>query len=337
MYQLDKIKALIADTSLKVWLESIDADLETALSERSHGDEDKWRTAFKQLPDLQCDSYDMQSGVINIQGQALLNETESQQLKKQLQAFIPWRKGPFNVHGIHVDTEWRSDWKWDRVKSHISDLKDKVVLDVGCGSGYHGWRMADACSGTGSGSGFGNGAKIVIGIDPGRLFYFQYKVIQHFLKPFDLPFYMLPLGIQHLTANLQAFDTVFSMGIFYHRKSPFEHLSELKACLKPGGELVLETLVVDGEEGYTLVPEGRYAKMRNVWFIPSVPTLMAWMKRTGYKNIRLVDINQTSIEEQRATDWMRFESLPDFLDPDDQSKTIEGYPAPKRAVIIATV
>jgi tRNA (mo5U34)-methyltransferase len=125
------------------------------------------------------------------------------------------------------------------------------------------------------------------------------------------------------------------MGIFYHRKSPFDHLLELKSCLKSGGELILETLVVDGDEGYTLVPEERYAKMRNVWFIPSIPTLSAWMKRAGYKNIRLVDVNQTSTNEQRATDWMCFESLPDFLNPDDQSKTVEGYPAPKRAVIIA--
>ncbi len=329
MYHLDKIKALIADTSLKVWLDSIDSDLEKALSDRIHGDENKWQTAYQQLPELQCSSYDMQSGVINIHSENSLNEHESLELKKLLEAFIPWRKGPFNVNGINIDTEWRSDWKWERVKPHISDLKNKIVLDVGCGSGYHGWRMAEANTGN------GNGAKLVIGIDPGRLFYYQYKVIRHFLKPFDLPFYMLPLGIQHLTANLQGFDTVFSMGIFYHRKSPFEHLSELKACLKPGGELVLETLVVDGEEGYTLVPEDRYAKMRNVWFIPSIPTLMAWMKRTGYKNIRLVDVNQTSIEEQRATEWMRFESLPDFLDPNDHSKTIEGYPAPRRAVIIA--
>ena len=323
MYQLEQLKALLPGTSLNNWLDSINDDLEKALSERIHGDEDRWRSAYEQLPDLPCHAYDMDSGVINIQGKSPLNEVESVNLRKSLEAFIPWRKGPFNVHGIYIDTEWRSDWKWERVKPHIGDLKDKIILDVGCGSGYHGWRMAEA------------GARLVIGIDPGRLFYFQYKVIQHFLKPFELPFFMLPLGIQHLTPNLQGFDTVFSMGIFYHRKSPFDHLLELKSCLKSGGELVLETLVVDGDEGYTLVPEERYAKMRNVWFIPSIPTLSAWMKRAGYKNIRLVDVNQTSTNEQRATDWMRFESLPDFLDPDDQSKTVEGYPASKRAVIIA--
>ena len=100
---------------------------------------------------------------------------------------------------------------------------------------------------------------------------------------------------------------------------------------------MLETMIVDGDVNTVMLPEGRYTKMRNVWFIPSVTTLVAWLKRAGYKNIRLADVNQTSTEEQRATNWMRFESLSDFLDPDDQSKTIEGYPAPKRAVIIANV
>ncbi len=85
----------------------------------------------------------------------------------------------------------------------------------------------------------------------------------------------------------------------------------------------------------TLVPDDRYAKMRNVWFIPSVPTLLQWMQRIGFQNCRLVDENITSIEEQRSTEWMLFESLKDFLDADDHSKTVEGYPAPRRAVIIA--
>ena len=44
----------------------------------------------------------------------------------------------------------------------------------------------------------------------------------------------------------------------------------------------------------------------------------------------------TSTDEQRATKWMTNHSLIDFLDPNNKSLTIEGYPAPKRAVFIAT-
>jgi tRNA (mo5U34)-methyltransferase len=133
---------------------------------------------------------------------------------------------------------------------------------------------------------------------------------------------------------MESFDTVFSMGVLYHRKSPIEHLMKISSLLKRGGELVLETLVVDGDEGYSLMPRDRYAKMRNVWFIPSVPTIKLWLDRCGFKEISLVDVTKTSINEQRATQWMTFESLQDFLDPMNENLTVEGYPAPKRAIVI---
>jgi len=125
------------------------------------------------------------------------------------------------------------------------------------------------------------------------------------------------------------------MGVLYHRLSPIDHLKELKTFIRSGGELILETLIIEGDDSDVLIPEDRYAKMRNVWFIPSTNLLIRMLQRVGFINVRVVDINQTRIEEQRSTDWMTFESLPDFLDPNDSNKTIEGYPAPKRAVILA--
>jgi tRNA (mo5U34)-methyltransferase len=233
---------------------------------------------------------------------------------------MPWRKGPFNLHGINIDTEWRSDWKWDRLLPHISDLTNRTVLDIGCGSGYHLWRMRGA------------GAEFVVGIDPSDLFLSQFQAIKHF-NP-DPKVHLLPLGVEQLP-ELNAFDTVFSMGVLYHRRSPIDFLSQLKAQLKPGGELILETLVVEGDVNTVLVPTDRYAKMRNVWFIPSTEALVLWMQRVGFKNVRVVDNDHTSLDEQRKTDWMTTESLADFLDPNDPNKTIEGYPAPLRAIIIA--
>ena len=143
------------------------------------------------------------------------------------------------------------------------------------------------------------------------------------------------MGIEHLPEKLRFFDTVFSMGVLYHRRSPFDHLMELRDSLTAGGELVLETLVIDGDEGEVLVPDGRYARMANVWFLPSCPTMQLWLKKVGFKDIKLVDVTSTSNSEQRSTDWMTFHSLEQFLDPDDHSKTIEGYPAPKRAIFTA--
>lgn len=241
--------------------------------------------------------------------------------KTLLKNFHPWRKGPFYLFDMLLDTEWRSDWKWDRISPHIQPLRGRKVLDVGSGNGYFGWRM------------LGEEAEMVIGIDPTLVFVMQYQVIQRYLQ--SNQHYVLPIGIEQLPEALNLFDSVFSMGVLYHRRSPLEHLMELRGCLRAGGELILETLVIDGELGMTLMPEGRYAKMNNVWFIPSVPTMILWLQRCGYKQVRCVNVSVTSLEEQRATEWMTFESLTDFLDPADQNLTIEGYSGPKRAVFIA--
>ena len=174
---------------------------------------------------------------------------------------------------------------------------------------------------------------MVLGIDPSVLFNMQFRALQHYIQ--DRRIHLLPVGIQHMPTNMQWFDTVFSMGVLYHRKSPLDHLLQLKALLQPGGELCLETLVIEGGRGQVLVPESRYARMNNVWFLPSVDELAHWMKRCGFRDIRVVDINRTSLDEQRTTDWMPFESLAQCLDPEDPARTIEGYPAPLRAVMLA--
>jgi len=176
--------------------------------------------------------------------------------------------------------------------------------------------------------------ELVLGIDPSILFNMQFQALNHFIH--DDRINLLPLTIQRMPQNMQWFDTVFSMGILYHRRSPFDHLLQLKSLLKQGGELCLETLIIEGGEGQVLVPESRYARMNNVWFLPSADELVHWLKRCGYKDIRVVDINQTSIQEQRSTDWMPFESLPECLDKQDVNMTVEGYPAPLRVVVLAT-
>jgi len=89
------------------------------------------------------------------------------------------------------------------------------------------------------------------------------------------------------------------------------------------------------EQGEVLHPGERYAQMRNVFAIPGLPLLERWLRDAGFVEARIVDVTATSTQEQRATDWMRFLSLADFLDPDYATRTVEGYPAPVRAVAIA--
>ena len=61
------------------------------------------------------------------------------------------------------------------------------------------------------------------------------------------------------------FDTVFSMGVIYHRRDPIEHLKKLAKCLKTSGEIIIESLVIDSHNLDVLIPKERYAKMKNVW------------------------------------------------------------------------
>lgn len=304
------------------WTEQVWGQAIRVMEERPHGDMPRWMEAISNLHQYEITRTDLNSDRVSASTDEEISESDLDQLKQQLMVLHPWRKGPFEITSLHIDTEWRSDFKWRRIQPHLKPLLGRKVLDVGCGNGYYAWRM------------LGEGAGFVLGIDPTQLYVAQFEAIRHFMGE-QHPVSVLPLTLEDLPVNMQAFDTVFSLGVFYHRRSPFDHLAALKGALINGGELVFETLVINGKAGEVLVPADRYAKMRNVWFIPSPLTLEHWLKRAGYKNIRMVDVSQTSTIEQRNTEWMWFESLNDFLDPRDLSKTIEGYPAPKRAIFTA--
>lgn len=311
----------LIEAKAETWAKLLPQQLEQAFELNKHGDLAQWQALLAAVPQLSTAQRALDANAVQIGNANDLSEPLKKQLESQLKALRPWRKGPYSLFGIDIDTEWRSDWKWNRLKNHIAPLQHRLVLDVGCGNGYHCWRM------------LGAGAKTVVGIDPLLLNVMQFQLIRKLHG--EAPVYVLPLGIEDLPYGLKAFDTVFSMGVLYHRRSPIDHLLELRDCLQPGGELVLETLVIDGNLGQVLLPEDRYAKMRNVWFLPSCDTLIGWLKRCGFKNIRVVDVTVTRIEEQRSTEWMTFHSLQDFLDADNPQLTCEGLPAPKRAVVIA--
>ncbi|MDN4627857.1 MULTISPECIES: tRNA 5-methoxyuridine(34)/uridine 5-oxyacetic acid(34) synthase CmoB [Erwinia] len=310
---------LIAKSPLSHWLETLPAQIAAWQREQLHGHFKNWDRSVEHLPTIVPETLDLLHGVTADSSQ--LSERQRGGIESLLRNLMPWRKGPYSLYGVHINTEWRSDWKWDRVLPHISPLAGRTVLDVGCGSGYHMWRMVGA------------GANLVVGIDPMQLFICQFEAVRKLLGN-DQRAHVLPLGIEQLP-ELKAFDTVFSMGVLYHRRSPLDHLYQLKNQLVSGGELVLETLVVEGDEHAVLVPGERYAQMRNVYFIPSTGALKNWLEKCGFVDVKIADYSVTSTEEQRRTDWMTSESLAEFLDPNDSSKTVEGYPAPLRAVLVA--
>ncbi|WP_264875876.1 tRNA 5-methoxyuridine(34)/uridine 5-oxyacetic acid(34) synthase CmoB [Vibrio agarivorans] len=320
MFNFANFYQLIAqDTRLQPWLNILPQQL-TDWQNAEHGDFARWVRALNKIPEGSPDTVDLKTKV-DLSNSEPMHQGELKKLENLLRTFHPWRKGPYHVHGIHIDTEWRSDWKWDRVLPHISPLENRSVLDVGCGNGYHMWRM------------LGEGARLCVGIDPSHLFLVQFEAIRKLMGD-DQRAHLLPLGIEQLP-KLEAFDTVFSMGVLYHRRSPLDHLIQLKDQLVSGGELILETLVIEGDENAVLVPVDRYAQMRNVYFFPSAKALKVWLEQVGFENVRIVDENTTSIGEQRTTQWMTHNSLPDYLDPNDPSRTVEGHPAPRRAILVA--
>ena len=309
----DSLQALWPDNR---WLSAIRALADSRLRNHPHGDLAKWRAALAALPQTQQIA-GLQGPVPELGSVAQDQDT----LRATLMSLHPWRKGPLRLGGMDIDTEWRSDWKWQRVAPHI-DLAGRRILDVGCGNGYFGLRM------------LGAGAEWVVGIDPTLLFVMQWLACRHFSG--EIPNYVLPLGIEDLPDIPVDLDTVFSMGVLYHRKNPGHHLQRIRSLLASGGTMVLETLVLPrSREEDLLVPEGRYARMRNVWAIPGTKRLLNWVAEAGFREAEVVDVTATTTLEQKSTDWMRFESLEQALDPSERLKTVEGLPAPVRAIVIA--
>jgi len=301
------------------WANALRSKTDDALTMDRHGNLQNWIDVWKQLPNSGSAILMADRDAVTIEGELTIDDQLS--LRQNLMAFHPWRKGPFELFGQPIDTEWRSCLKWDRLAPHV-EFRERRVLDVGCGNGYYGWRMMQA------------GASLVLGFDPFLLFLMQFEVVRRYAIP-SLAHYVLPLTDEAIPERLNAFDVTLSMGVLYHRTSPIDHLQSLWHSLRPGGTLVLETLIIESEDLTCLVPEDRYAKMRNVWFIPSIPMLKLWLQRTGFRDAQVIDVSPTTMEEQRRTDWMTFESLTDFLDPADPKRTIEGHPAPVRVMMLA--
>ncbi len=285
----------------------------------AHGLMSSWIEAILRLRDLRIDSSVSVSNAVTVEGR--IAHIDREQIVNLLMQLHPWRKGPFQFYDIFIDTEWRSNLKWDRL-ANSADFSGKTILDIGCGNGYYGWKMLAA------------GAKSVIGCDPMLLYNAQFELIRQFASN-SCPHFLLPISDDEIPESLDHFDVTLSMGVLYHRTSPIDHLKKTCGTLKPGGQLILETLIDPASDQSIIVPADRYAKMRNVWFIPSIDMLERWLERTGFKDFKLIDVSTTSTDEQRQTEWMRFDSLSSFLDPIDKTKTIEGYPAPTRAIVSA--
>ncbi len=299
------------------------SDLQQRVHERlaSHrqGDFPRWFATYQNLPSVPVQSVEFDKRAITVSGD--IDPAGQQLLRQRLMELHPWRKGPFDLFGVFIDSEWQSWMKWDRLAPHLPDLAGKRVLDIGCGNGYYLMRMA------------AQRPRALLGADPGLMQMMQFWTVEKYASSGAC---VLPLAMQDLPKRMPVFDLVLSMGVFYHRKDPVGHLLGLKEYLAPGGQVILETLVVEGDANTCLMPPGRYAQMRNVWFLPSVAWLTNLLQKVGFQAVRCLDESATGFTEQRQTEWMRFHSLPQFLNADG-TQTREGLPPPRRAIFAMTL
>jgi tRNA (mo5U34)-methyltransferase len=273
------------------------------------------RDALERLP-----SYETQLLLGDTVALSSSEEVDHAQIEETARMMMPWRKGPFEIFGLFIDTEWQSFMKYNLLRPFF-DLKGKRVADIGCNNGYYLFRMLED-----------DPAKLV-GFDPSALYKTQFDFINHFAKT---PIIYELLGVEHLPFYEEKFDTVFCLGVLYHRSDPVAMLKQLYKGLDKRGEVFLDTFMIDGDEELCLTPAGSYSKIPNIYFVPTIPALKNWCLRAGFSGFEVLATSLTTPDEQRKTEWIEGQSLEDFLDPEDPSKTVEGYPAPKRVYVKLT-
>ncbi len=304
------------------WKNKVKSLLEDFFAKPSHGHFNNWMASINNLSALSTSHCMFDRPVIEIGLPEENNIAGEKDITQIFKTLGPWRKGPFRFFGTYIDSEWRCDQKWQRIQNISPNLKNKSILDVGCGNGYYMLRM------------LGDGAKSVVGVDPTAIFLAQHFALTQNIDD-RLPAHLLPITFEQLPGELNEFDIAFSMGVLYHRRNPLEHLNNLFSAIAPGGELILETLVITSNDNSVLIPEKRYAGMRNVWSLPSIDALKTWLSRAGFVNTQWHHSKSTQPDEQRSTAWTKNHSLDNFLDPCDPTRTIEGYPAPVRSILSA--
>jgi len=270
------------------------------------------RDAIEQLPEVDATLEIGDTVTLRSDGDIDIGEIE-----RVARMMMPWRKGPFDLFGLFIDTEWRSDQKYNFLRPHFN-LHGKKVADIGCNNGYYMFRFLE------------DAPKKVVGFDPSALFKTQFDFINRFAKT-QIEYELL--GVEHLPFYEEKFDVIFCLGVLYHRSDPVSMLKMLRQGLEEGGEVYLDTFIIDGDEPYALCPSESYSKITNVYFVPTLKALENWCIRAGFHSFEVLGTVVTTSDEQRKTDWIESQSLEDFLDPDDNSKTVEGYPAPKRGYV----
>jgi tRNA (mo5U34)-methyltransferase len=273
---------------------------------------------LRELPDVKTGFFIRDNSVFQI-GKA--DDLKGENLKKMndcLTMMRPWKKGPLNLFGTDIETEWRSDWKWKRLVEHIDSLDQHVVCDLGCANGYFMFRMLHDFD-----------PALIVGIDPNHKAWLEFQCFQKFVQSDKLVLEVMDGDCMDKLVGM--FDTVFCLGVLYHTTDPISMLRKIYTSMKAGGQLVVDCQGIPGDDPVALFPKTRYTNAKGFWFLPTITTLKNWLTRTNFGKIEVFYSELLSTEEQHANpDWANMTSLHEGLDPNDSTKTKEGYPAPHR-------
>ncbi|MBZ7927959.1 MULTISPECIES: tRNA 5-methoxyuridine(34)/uridine 5-oxyacetic acid(34) synthase CmoB [Campylobacter] len=244
-----------------------------------------------------------------------IQKDEILELAKELK---PWRKGPFQINDLFIDTEWKSYIKFNILKPFMNEISGKTVADIGCNNGYYMFKMLEF------------NPALLVGFDPSIKYRLQFELINALAKT-SIKYELL--GVEDLPNYPLKFDVIFCLGVIYHRSDPIKMLKELKSGLNKNGVVFLDTMYIEDEREIALVPNKTYSKIPNIYFIPSISALKNWCERAGFKDFQILSTKKTDENEQRKTEWIDSYSLNNFLDPNNKNLTVEGYEAPKRVYV----
>ena len=286
----------------------------------NHGDSEKWFKVIKNLPIAHTDFLDVSNSQITIGDPKEINSETKRLLEISMMQFNPWRKGPYNLFGLEIDSEWRSDKKWARIKDYLPNSTGMRIGDIGCSNGYYSYKLLNL------------NPELIVGMDKTALFIWQFIALKNYAKKIQ-NLILLPCSAEEFSKNKLDFELLLSMVVLYHASNPNDHINTLKDLLKKNGFLLIETLTSLDKKDILIQKGKKYAGMKNVKKIFAKNNLINILYTSGFKNVECVNERMTDIEEQRTTKWMKGKSLKDFICKN--GNTIEGYPPLCRSVFIA--
>ncbi|MBW7856907.1 MAG: DUF1698 domain-containing protein, partial [Leptonema sp. (in: Bacteria)] len=267
-------------------------------------------------------SVTIQDGVFVIERESV-NPSE---IESKIIQLGPFRKGPFRIDGVNINSHWLSDVKWQYMlpifeRPEFRSLLSKPNLrfiDVGSNNGYYLFRLIHWLQKTSS---LLNAEPLFLAIDPVEQFEAQFQFLHKIL--YEYPIRFERIGWQQVE-SLAQFDTILCMGVLYHQTDPISMLRSFYHSLNQGGWLILETMIIPSVENnlpVSLTPPRKYAGSSGVWFVPTKEALLNLLQRTGWRHIQIESIRPALDEQQRFGDFPAFREV---LNSSNINETIEG-------------